>query len=258
MHSQLMRSLLSPHGVYSPADVDTALARVFGAGVRPLHIEEAVFEAMLDGWRAQQTARYLKPKTIQHNERGVRAFVGHVGRFPWEWRASDVDEYFEDLLSRPQRLARSTLRAYQWRLKGFSEYVCDRRYPWTVICEREFGRAPGQLFDERNLVAHLDEFEGDPRRRPLTVDELDAFFAACDERVTRAGASGRKGTLQAWRDQAMFKTRSAGGCAGASWRCSMSATSGPTRDCPSSAATRRCTCATASPSAAAARNAARC
>jgi len=35
--------------------------------------------------------------------------------------------------------------------------------------------------------------------------ELDAFFAACDERVTRAGASGRKGTLQAWRDQAMFK-----------------------------------------------------
>jgi integrase len=74
-----------------------------------------------------------------------------------------------------------------------------------VIGEREFGRAPGQLFDERNLVAPLDEFEGDPRRRPLTVDELDAFFAACDERITRASASGRKGTLQAWRDQAMFK-----------------------------------------------------
>jgi hypothetical protein len=86
MHSQLMRSLLSPHGVYSPTDVDAALARVFGPGVRPLHLEEAVFEAMLDGWRAQQTARYLKPKTIQHNERGVRAFIDHVGRFPWEWR----------------------------------------------------------------------------------------------------------------------------------------------------------------------------
>ena len=116
-----------------------------------------------------------------------------------------MDEYFEDLLSRPQRLARSTLRAYQWRLKGFSEYVCDRRYPWTVICEREFGRAPGQLFDERNLVAHLDEFEGDPRRRPLTVDELEAFFAACDARIDPRGARGRKGSLQAWRDQAMFK-----------------------------------------------------
>jgi hypothetical protein len=50
--------------VYLPADVDTALARVFGPGVRPLQLKEAVFEATLDGWRAQQTARYLKPKTI--------------------------------------------------------------------------------------------------------------------------------------------------------------------------------------------------
>ena len=165
----------------------------------------------------------------------MRAFVGHVDRFPWEWRASDVDEYFEDLLSRPQRLARSTLRAYQWRLKGFSEYVCDRRYPWTVICEREFGRAPGQLFDERNLVAHLDEFEGDPRRRPLTVDELDAFFAACDERMTRASARVARGRCRRGGIRRCSRSRSAGGCAGASWRCSTSATFGPTRGCRSSA-----------------------
>jgi integrase/recombinase XerC len=55
------------------------------------------------------------------------------------------------------------------------------------------------LFDERNLVAHLDEFEGDPRRRPLTVDELDAFFAACEARIATTRARGRKGSLQAWR-----------------------------------------------------------
>lgn len=202
-----MQSLLSPHGVYSPQDADAALARVFGAGIRPLHIERALFEAMLAGWRRQQTARFLKPKTIHANEAGVRAFQDHVGCWPWEWRADHVDDYFEDLLVRPQRLARSTLRAYQLRLKAFSEYVCDRRYPWSVICEREFGRGPGQLFDERNLVAHLDEFEGDPRRRPLTVDELEAFFAACEARIERAQRLGRKGSLQAWRDQALFKVK---------------------------------------------------
>jgi hypothetical protein len=37
---------------------------------------------------------------------------------------------------------------------------------------------PVSCLTERNLVAHLDEFEGDPRRRPLSVDELEAFFAA--------------------------------------------------------------------------------
>jgi site-specific recombinase XerD len=206
-----MQSLLSPHGVYSPEDVDGALARVFGPGVRPLHLEQALFEAMLAGWRSQQAARYLKPKSVRANERGVRAFVEHVGCWPWEWRASHADEYFEDLLTRPQRLARSTLRAYQQRLKGFSEYACDRRYPWSVICEREFGRGPGQLFGERNLVAHLDEFEGDPRRRPLTIDELEAFFAACEARISVAHVRGRKGSLQAWRDQALFKAKFAWG-----------------------------------------------
>ena len=211
IYSRWMQSLLSPHGVYTAADVDVALARVFGAGVRPLHIESALFEAMLSGWRSQQAARYLKAKTVRANEVGVRRFQEHVSCWPWEWRASHVDEYFEDLLARPERLARSTLRAYQFRLKGFSEYACDRRYPWSAICEREFGRGPGQLFGERNLVAHLDEFEGDPRRRPLTVDELEAFFAAGEARIDACRARGRKGSLQAWRDDAMFKVKFAWG-----------------------------------------------
>src|SRR4051794_14429897 len=200
-----MQSLLSPHGVYAPADVDAALARVFGAGVRPLRFEEALCEAMLAGWRSQQAARYLKPKTVAANEATVRAFIAGAEAWPWEWRATHAVEFFEDLLARPQRLARSTLRAYQQRLRGFSEFACDRRYPWVAICEREFGRGPGQLFDERNRVAHLDEFEGDPRRRPLTVDELEAFFAASEARIALAKRRGRKGSLQAWRDQAMFK-----------------------------------------------------
>ena len=64
IYSRLMQSLLSPHGVYTADDVEVALARVFGAGVRPLHFESALFEAMLAGWRRQQVAGYLKAKTI--------------------------------------------------------------------------------------------------------------------------------------------------------------------------------------------------
>ena len=79
IYSRLMQSLLSPHGVYTAADVDVALARVFGVGVRPLHIESAVFEAMLAGWRSQQTARYLKAKTIRANEVGRAAVSGACG-----------------------------------------------------------------------------------------------------------------------------------------------------------------------------------
>jgi hypothetical protein len=34
IYSQLMQSLLRPDGIYTVADVDAALARVFGVGVR--------------------------------------------------------------------------------------------------------------------------------------------------------------------------------------------------------------------------------
>ena len=129
MHSQWMQTLLSPHGVYLPEDVDTALAGVFGAGVRPLRIEEVLFEAMLDGV-ARAAGRALSEAEVDRGQRARHARVRRArGLWPWEWRAGHVDEYFEDLLARPQRLAPSTLRAYQWRLKLFSEYVCDRRCP---------------------------------------------------------------------------------------------------------------------------------
>jgi hypothetical protein len=143
IYLRTVQSLLSPDGQYLPNDVDGAMVRVFGAGVRPLRLEQAMFDAMLAGWRSQQTARYLKPKTIHANEAGVRAFEQHVGCWPWEWEASHVDEYFEDLLARPQRLARSTLRSYQQRLRAFSEYACDRRYPWSAICDLRSGVRAG-------------------------------------------------------------------------------------------------------------------
>ena len=197
--------LRSPDGAYAREDVDAALARVFGAGVRPLRFGEALFGAMLDGWRAQQAARYLKPKTMKANVQAARSFCVHADCWPWEWRPLHADEYFADLLSAPRSLRPATVRGYQIRLKGFLEYVTDERYPWVAICAREFGRAPVQLFHEDNLVAHLDGFEGDPRRRPLTSAELEAFFAACDARITRRRRQGRKGSLTAWRDQALFK-----------------------------------------------------
>jgi hypothetical protein len=45
------------------AEVDATLARVFGEGVRPLRLEEALFDAILAGWRAQQAARHLAEST---------------------------------------------------------------------------------------------------------------------------------------------------------------------------------------------------
>ena len=47
--------------------------RSIGEGVRPLHLEEALFEAMLAGWVSQQDARiWSRARSRRTRERFVR------------------------------------------------------------------------------------------------------------------------------------------------------------------------------------------
>ncbi len=184
---------------------EAALALVFGDGVRPLRMEEAVFEAMLVGWERRQSARHLALDTRRRGARLVRRFHADTGLWPWQWNPLNADEWLEDLGTPPRPCAVSTLRGYQAAIRAFLDYLTDERYPWRAICEAEFGRRPVQVLDERNAIRHVVEYEGDPGRRPLTREELAIFFDHCDARVTDRRARGRKGALAAFRDATLFK-----------------------------------------------------
>jgi hypothetical protein len=67
------------------------------------------------------------------------------------------------------------------------------------------GRAPAQILHEWNSVTHVAEFEGQPGRRPLTYEEVQALFDAADTRVDDKRARGRKGSLTAMPDSALLK-----------------------------------------------------
>ncbi|WP_051852978.1 tyrosine-type recombinase/integrase [Streptomyces aureocirculatus] len=53
---------------------------------------------------------------------------------------------------------------------------------------------------------HTAEYEGDPRRRPLSYDEVQALFDASDARPRLIQARDRKGVLTALRGAAALKT----------------------------------------------------
>ena len=55
------------------------------SGVVQLRPEDAMFEAMLRGWRAQQAARGLREDTIASRERLVRRFLAFTNEYPWSW-----------------------------------------------------------------------------------------------------------------------------------------------------------------------------
>ena len=145
------------------ADLAGAAHLELVSGVVHLRPEDAVLEAMLRGWRAQQTARGLREDTIAPRERLVRRFVAFTNEYPWHWLPGHVDEWTQSLMAE-SHLAPSTIRGYQTDLRLFSEYLCDARYGWVAMCEKQFGPGvhPVPICHEWNTIAHLNDYEGDP------------------------------------------------------------------------------------------------
>jgi integrase/recombinase XerC len=174
------------------------------SGVVQLRPEDAMVEAMLSGWRAQQTARGLRADTIGPREQLVRRFLEFAGEYPWSWGPAHVDEWTVSLTGE-RHLAPSTIRGYQTDLRLFSEYVTDGRYGWAAACEEAFGTHPVPICHEWNTIAHLNDYEGTPEARPLTRAELQRFLDYADDQVDRAVTAKRKGVLAAYRDATVFK-----------------------------------------------------
>ena len=174
-------------------------------GVALLHPEDAVFEAMLEGWRRQQRGgRRLQPKTIRDRLSLIRRFMEYANEYPWTWSAGDLDDWMTGLIAAGDR-AESTIRNYQGSIRQFCDYITSPYYQWPEICEERFGTHPVQICHEWNTVAHLTEYEGSADRRPMTREECQALFDYADEQVERAIRLGRKGAMAAYRDATVFK-----------------------------------------------------
>jgi len=173
-------------------------------GVSLLHPDEQVFEAMKQGWRAQQLARNLAVGTIDSRLAVVCAFAAHADAMPWHWRPQTLDEWLGDLRA-VRHTSRSTIRNYARAIAGFCTYLTDPGYGWTAECLRRFGTHPVQVVHEWNVAVHVQQVEGRPARRAFTIDELQALFDHADDEVARVRAAGRKGWVTLFRDAALLK-----------------------------------------------------
>src|SRR5680860_1559959 len=148
----------------------------------------------------QVVAEHPQRQVVAADRRGGQALAArHV-------RDGDVEDFTVSNMSGSQRLAPSTVRGYHLTLRMFCDYLTDARYDWPRQCRDRFDQVPTQVCHEWNTVAHLNDYEGRPGRRPFTYDELQVLFDYLDERVERVAGSGRKGALAALRDAQMIKT----------------------------------------------------
>ena len=145
----------------------------------------------------------------------------------------DVEDFTVSLTSGGGRRSPSTIRGYHLSLRMFCDYVTDARYEWPRQCRDRFDSVPSQVCHEWNTVAHLNEYEGRPARRPLTYGELQDLFDFLDDRVERAAGVGPQGS--AWRrcgTRRSSRPRTRSGCAATSCAAWTWPTCDPTRTCP--------------------------
>jgi len=152
----------------SPREIDEAgsATSVLASGVAYLQPEDAVLEAMFEGWAAQQRSRRLAATTVENRAHVVRRFVDFTNDYPWRWAPADAEAWTSSLVE--AGMAHSTIRNYQAAIATFLGYACDTRYGWSAICSERFGEAPeivggtreaGQTDDGRARVAFPGEVE---------------------------------------------------------------------------------------------------
>lgn len=188
-------------------DLAGSVSSLLVPGVRHLAPEENAFETMLRGWEVQQGSRQLKAATVSMRRDVVRRFARFTNQYPWQWTPAEVEEFVVNQRTAKGRpVASSTARGYQNALRMFMDYVTDPRYEWPRYCQEHFGQVPVQILHEWNSVTHVTEYEGDPRRRALTYDEVQALFDAAESLVEDIRVRGRKGARAAHRDVVLLKT----------------------------------------------------
>ena len=167
--------------------------------------EDRVFDAMLDGWKAQMLARGLTAQTIEGRCRLLRRFQEYAGTFPWTWRPVDLDDYMAERRSGEKPISLTTLRSDSNAIAMFCAYTSSPTYGWCDFCKQTFGDVPAQIAFDWNTPRHTSDDAVPPGRRAFTQKELQKLFDYLDDLVDREYAAGSKRWLPALRDSIAFK-----------------------------------------------------
>ncbi len=174
------------------------------------HAEDAVFEAMLEGWaHLQHAGRRLQQDIIDDRCQTVRSFSEFTAEYPWDWTAGQFGEWMAYLAAQPD-MAPISIRVTQGALRMFCDYITAPRYGWPEVCQDRFGRRPAQVCREWNTVAYLAGRDA-PGHRPLTQAEVQRLLDSADARVEEKARMGLRGLSAAYQAATVLKVMYAWG-----------------------------------------------
>ena len=116
-----------------------------------------MFDAIIDGWKAQMMARGLATQTIEGRCRVLRRFQEYAGTFPWTWRPVDLDDYMAERRSGEKPISLTTLRSDSNAIAMFCACTSSPTYGWGESCEQTFGDVPAQIAFDWNTPRHTTD-----------------------------------------------------------------------------------------------------
>ncbi len=169
-----------------------------------------LYQDMLDGYEKYRlgTKRNTE-KTVSSDLSVVKQLFAHSGKFPWEWKLGDWDDWNTDLVFN-KGISAGTQRKYQGIIRKFLEYLITREVFQRSV-KKHYNVKITQIIDEDEALHHIYESE---QKEPLPAftDELaDQLFDALKQEIKIESQHPTRKLLNLQRDLALFYTVKATG-----------------------------------------------
>lgn len=162
-----------------------------------------MFQEMLDGFSSQRlsTKRY-EEESIENDLRLVKQLAEFTGKYPWEWKLADWDNWNAHLFF-TRGISKGTQRKNQGAIRNFLKYVTKREV-FVLEVKNQFDAEFDQFIDDEEILHHLFDKEQKDPRLAFTPELSDKFFGALKQQIKIESAAPTRKLTNLQRDFALF------------------------------------------------------
>lgn len=162
-----------------------------------------LFQEMQDAYsNYRQGLKRNDEKTVKNDLRLVKQLAEYSGKYPWEWKLEDWDDWNTNLYF-SRGISKATQRKTQLSIRNFIRYLTSREVFVREVKNR-FGAEFDQFIDDEEILHHLHDKEQKDPRLAFTPELADKFFAALQRRIKMESAAPTRKLTNLQRDLTLF------------------------------------------------------
>lgn len=162
-----------------------------------------LFKEMREAYSNYRLAsKHDAKKTVENDIRLVMQLAEFSGKYPWEWKMEDWDNWNCHLFFERQ-ISKATQRKNQGSIRNFMRYASSREV-YVREVKNKFDAEFDQFIDDEEILHHLFDKEENEPRLAFTPELVDKFFGALTDQIKIESAAPTRKLKNLQRDLALF------------------------------------------------------